>query len=94
MAPLGGVVVFISGVGSGGIPVLSVSFAGLSLSENNGPVVVGADWMSMVQPLLVPSTSKPSRRTRILPHESQFGGTRILSLSMTLCFRACFLRSE
>lgn len=50
---------------------------------------VGGDlegsWMSILQPLLMPSTSNPSRRTRILPHESQFGGTRIFSRSMTLC---------
>ena len=54
----------------------------------------GGGWMSMLQPLLVSSTSKPSLSTRILPHESQFGGTRTLSLSMTLCFRACFLSRE
>lgn len=46
--------------------------------------------MSILHPLLVPSTSKPSRKTRILPHESHFGGTRILSLSITLCLRVCF----
>ena len=50
--------------------------------------------MSMLQPLLIPSMSKPSRRTRILPHESQFGGMRILSRSMTLCLRVCRLRRE
>ena len=51
-------------------------------------------WISTLQPLLVPSTSNPSRRTRILPHESQFGGIKALSLSMTLCLSACFLSSE
>ena len=50
--------------------------------------------MSILHPLLVPSTSNPSRMTRILPHESQFGGTRILSLSITLCLRICFLSWE
>ena len=50
--------------------------------------------MSMLHPLLVPSTSNPSLSTLILPHESQFGGTRTLSLSMTLCLRACFFNSE
>ena len=40
------------------------------------------------------STSNPSLRTLILPHESQFGGTRTLSLSMTLCLSACFFSSE
>ena len=50
--------------------------------------------MSIDQPLLTPSTSKPSRITRILPHESQFGGTRTLSLSMTLCFKVCFFSIE
>ena len=50
--------------------------------------------MSMLHPLLVPSTSKPSRSTRILPQESQFGGTRTLSRSMTLCLRVCFFRSK
>jgi len=54
----------------------------------------GGSWMSMLQPLLMPSISNPSRRTRILPQESQFGGTRILSRSMTLCLRVCFLRRE
>lgn len=50
--------------------------------------------MSTFQPLLIPSTSKPSRRTRILPQESQLGGTRTLSRSMTLCFRVWRLRRE
>ena len=50
--------------------------------------------MSTLHPLLMPSTSKPSRRTQILPQESQFGGMRILSLSMTLCLRVCFWRRE
>ena len=50
--------------------------------------------MSILHPLLVPSTSKPSRMTRILPHESQFGGTRTLSLSITLCLRVCFFSWE
>jgi len=31
---------------------------------------------------------------RILPQESQFEGTRILSLSMTLCFSDCLLSVE
>ena len=47
--------------------------------------------ISVLHPLLVPSTSNPSRMTRILPHESQFGGTRIFSRSITLCLRICFL---
>ena len=51
-------------------------------------------WMSLLHPLLMLSTSNPSLRTLILPHESQFGGTRTLSLSMTLCLSACFLSSE
>lgn len=42
--------------------------------------------MSTLQPLLMPSTSKPSRRTRILPQESQLGGIKTFSRSMTLCF--------
>ena len=46
------------------------------------------------QPVLMASTSKPSRRTRILPHESQLGGTRILSRSMTLCLSGWRLRSD
>ena len=50
--------------------------------------------MSLLHPLLMISTSNPSRRTLILPHESQFGGTRTLSLSMTLCLSACFFSSE
>ena len=50
--------------------------------------------MSTVHPLLVPSTSNPSRRTRILPHESQFGGMRTFSLSITLCLRVCFFSWE
>lgn len=50
--------------------------------------------MSRLHPLLVPSTSNPSLSTRILPHESQFGGTSTLSLSITLCLSACFLSSE
>lgn len=50
--------------------------------------------MSTLHPLLVPSTSKPSLSTLILPHESQFDGMSILSLSMTLCFRACFFNWE
>ena len=54
----------------------------------------GEDSMSMLQPALVPSTSKPSRMTRILPQESQFGGIKILSRSMTLCFRVCFFSRE
>lgn len=55
---------------------------------------VGGVWMSTFHPLLVPSTSKPSLSTRILPHESQFGGTSTLSRSTTLCLSACFLRGE
>lgn len=54
----------------------------------------GGGWISILQPLLMPSTSKPSRRTRILPQESQLGGTRTLSLSMTLCFTVWRLRRE
>lgn len=50
--------------------------------------------MSMLQPLLIPSTSNPSRRTRILPHESQFGGTRTLSRSITLCLTVWRLRRD
>jgi hypothetical protein len=50
--------------------------------------------MSLLQPLLTPSTSKPSLSTRILPQESQFCGTSTLSLSMTLCFRDCLFRRE
>ena len=50
--------------------------------------------MSMLHPLLVPSTSKPSLRTLILPHESQLGGTMTLSRSMTLCFSACFFSGD
>ena len=57
-------------------------------------IVDDRSWMSLLHPLLVPSTSNPSLRTLILPHESQFGGTRTLSLSMTLCLSACFLSSE
>ena len=50
--------------------------------------------MSTDQPLFTASTSKPSRRTRIFPQESQFGGTTTLSRSITLCFSGCRLRSE
>ena len=50
--------------------------------------------MSRVHPLLVPSTLNPSRSTLILPHESQFSGTRTLPLSITLCLRACFFSNE
>ena len=66
------------------------AFLGADDSEDSESVswaggVLGGSWISMLQPLLMPSTSKPSRRTRILPHESQLGGTRILSRLMTLC---------
>lgn len=54
----------------------------------------GDSSMSADQPLFTASTSKPSRRTRILPQESQFGGTKTLSRSMTLCFRGCRFRRE
>lgn len=54
----------------------------------------GGAWMSMLHPLLVPSTSKPSLSTLILPQESQLGGIRTLSLSMTLCFKVCFFSGE
>lgn len=64
-----------------------------SFEGSEGEGVAGA-WMSILQPLLIPSTSKPSRRTRILPQESQLGGTRTLSRSMTLCFRVWRFRSE
>ena len=56
--------------------------------------VGGRSWMSLLHPPLILSTSNPSLRTLILPHESQFGGTRTLSLSMTLCLSACFFSSE
>ncbi len=76
-----------------------VSAAGLLWSVCSGSVLLlggntGIGWMSRLHPLLVPSTSKPSLSTRILPHESHFGGTSTLSLSMTLCLSACFLSSE
>ena len=64
----------------------------LSCSVLGGCLVEGS--MSILHPLLTPSTSKPSRKTRILPQESQFGGTRTLSLSMTLCFTVGRLRRE
>jgi hypothetical protein len=50
--------------------------------------------MSSDHPSLMASTSKPSRRTRILPQESQFGGTTTLSRSMTLCLSGCRFRRE
>ena len=74
------------------------SYKGRTAPSGDGvwsvPFVAERSWMSLLHPLLVPSTSKPSLRTLILPHESQFGGTRTLSLSMTLCLSACFLSSE
>lgn len=62
--------------------------------EEGGCEGGGGGWISTLQPLLTPSTSKPSRNTRILPQESQLGGTRTLSLSMTLCFTVWRLRRE
>ena len=56
--------------------------------------VLGVWESSALQACEVPSTSNPSRTTRILPQESQFGGTRTRSRSMTLCFKACFLSWE
>lgn len=48
----------------------------------------------MDQPVPTPSISNPSLIIRIFPHESQFEGINILSLSMTLCFRDCLLSNE
>lgn len=50
--------------------------------------------MSMDQALFMASMSKPSRSNLILPQESQFGGTRTLSRSITLCLRGCRFNRE
>lgn len=54
----------------------------------------GGDWISIDQALAMVSISKSSLRTRILPHESQLVGMRILSRSMALCLTVSLFRSE
>ena len=50
--------------------------------------------MSSDQAAEISSASNEPPRTRILPHESQLGGTTILSRSITLCLRGWRLRRE
>jgi hypothetical protein len=75
----------------------SVGLSPFWLVDLLGRVRVGLEggfWISEDQAAPIPSMSKPSLMIRILPQESQFAGTRILSLSMTLCLRDCGFKVE
>lgn len=83
-----------AGRDGGGFVVLFVCSSSVGAEVEGAGADGGGSWMSVDQPLLMPSTSNPSRRTRILPQESQLGGTRILSRSMTLCLSVWRFKRE
>jgi hypothetical protein len=81
-----------AGLPSSGFAIASPSATGLVADGSNS--VSGGAWISTDQAFATVSISKPSRSIRILPQESQLGGIRILSRSMTLCLMISLFRRD